>query len=299
MDSPEAPRPDAPRPDAPAEAARPDGGEPGRTGDLGAAAPPPPDAAAEPPLPVEMPPEPAAGEEAPPPHRRRRGRIVLALLVGLAAWAGYEVLTWPRVAALADANPDTTAFIEHYRENHGPGTPLAWRWVPYGHISADLKHAVVVAEDIDFFTHHGFAWAELKTALAEAREEGELPRGASTITQQLAKNLWLSPSRNPWRKVKEALLTAQLERDLPKRRILELYLNVVEFGPGVYGAEAAARRYFGKPAADLTLEEAAALASGLPRPSTWHPGSTSRAYQRRVKRIAARVAKTAWVRREL
>ena len=124
--------------------------------------------------------------------------------------------------------------------------------MPYARISPELKLAVLVAEDIDFFSHHGFAVAEMKKAVQEAWEEGEMPRGASTLTQQLAKNLWLSPSRNPLRKLKEALLTRSLEKHLAKRRILELYLNVVEFAPGVYGAEAAAQRFFGKPAAGLS-----------------------------------------------
>jgi monofunctional biosynthetic peptidoglycan transglycosylase len=150
---------------------------------------------------------------------------------------------------------------------------------------------VVAAEDIGFFGHAGFDLSEMRAALEKAVEAGEAPRGASTVTQQLAKNLWLSPSRHPWRKVKEALLTWQLERTLPKRRILELYLNVVQFGPGIYGAEAAARRFFGKQAADLTEEEAAQLAAGLPRPSQWHPGVTSRAYQAYVQVIRQRMAR--------
>ena len=139
-----------------------------------------------------------------------------------------------------------------------------------------------MAEDIGFFDHRGFAVEEIKEAVRGAVEEGKALRGASTITQQLAKNLWLSPSRNPWRKVEEAILTWQLERHLEKRRIFELYLNVVELGPGVYGAEAAARRYFEKPAGALREAEAAELAASLPNPSAWHPGSESRAYRWRV-----------------
>ena len=118
-----------------------------------------------------------------------------------------------------------------------------------------------------------------------------MPRGASTITQQLAKNLWLSSSRNPLRKAKEAVLTWQLERRLTKRRILEVYLNVAQFGPGVYGAEAASRRYFGKSAAELTDEEAAQLGGSLRRPSTWHPGVSTPGYRRYVETIRRRMAK--------
>jgi monofunctional biosynthetic peptidoglycan transglycosylase len=171
--------------------------------------------------------------------------------------------------------------------------------VPYGRISTDLKHAVIAAEDLDFFSHNGFDWDEMESATAAARQEGKPLRGASTITQQLAKNLWLSPSRNPWRKLKEALLTRQLEHRLGKRRILELYLNVAEFGPAVFGAEAAAGRYFGKTAAHLSGREAAELAAGLSRPSRWHPGVATRGYLRQVAIIERRVAKTAWVRRDL
>ena len=204
----------------------------------------------------------------------------------------YEVWTWPDVAALARRPPATTAFIEQYRAAQralGRAARVAWIWVPYDRISPHLTRAVLVAEDISFFSHRGFDFGELRLALGRAVEDRELRRGASTITQQLAKNLWLSPSRNPWRKVKEAILTWQVERALGKRRILELYLNVAEFGPGTYGAEAAARRYFNKPAAGLTVEEAAALAAALPNPTAWHPGASPRAYQRHVARILRRM----------
>jgi monofunctional biosynthetic peptidoglycan transglycosylase len=135
--------------------------------------------------------------------------------------------------------------------------------------------------------------------MEEALREGGMPRGASTITQQLAKNLWLSSSRSPLRKIREAVLTRQLERALPKRRILELYLNVAEFGPGIYGAGAASQRYFGKAAADLEPREAAALAAGLPKPRSWHPGATSPAYQRRVVSILNRMDKAAFLARQI
>ena len=236
----------------------------------------------------------------------RRPRVIrwLAAIVGVAAasFGAFEVSRWPDVAALATERPESTAFIERYRERQraaGMKDRPEWKAVPYARISDELKVAVLVAEDIDFFSHRGFAVAELKKAIAEAWEEGEAPRGASTLTQQLAKNLWLSPSRNPWRKVKEALLTRALEKHLAKRRILDLYLNVVEFGPGVYGAEAAARRYFAKPAAALSSAEAAALAGGLPKPSSWHPGSSSKVYRSRVTRIERRMARASWLRNEI
>jgi monofunctional biosynthetic peptidoglycan transglycosylase len=158
---------------------------------------------------------------------------------------------------------------------------------------------VLVAEDIGFFTHHGFALAEMQNALEDALRDRELPRGASTITQQLAKNLWLSPSRNPLRKAREALLTWQLERALSKRRILELYLNVVEFGPGIYGAGAASQRYFGKAPADLDESEAAQLAAALPNPAAWHPGAGSAAYRRHVAAIERRMSRAAFLLKQI
>jgi monofunctional biosynthetic peptidoglycan transglycosylase len=139
----------------------------------------------------------------------------------------------------------------------------------------------------------------MQNALEDALRDRDLPRGASTITQQLAKNLWLSPSRNPLRKGKEALLTWQLERALSKRRILELYLNVVEFGPGVYGAGAASRRYFGKAAAELDDNEAAQLAAGLPNPAAWHPGVSHPAYRRHVASIERRMSRAVFLLKQI
>jgi monofunctional biosynthetic peptidoglycan transglycosylase len=226
--------------------------------------------------------------------RRYLGRVLALILLAAVAWIAYETMTWPDVATLARNRPQTTQFIEQHRAREraaGRDGRVAWAWVPYTRISPHLKRAVLVAEDVDFFSHHGFAMGELRQALTEAIEQRELPRGASTITQQLAKNLWLSPAKNPIRKGKEALLTIQIERTLGKRRILELYLNVVELGPGVYGAEAASRRYFGKPALDVSEDEAAQLAAALPNPSAWHPGAESRAYRRYVEAIRRRMAK--------
>ena len=217
--------------------------------------------------------------------------LVVAALLAFLAWKAWS---WPDVAGLARRNPPTTAFIERYRERQraaGRDDRVQRVWVPYGSIAPGLKRAVLVAEDIGFFAHRGFDVGEMRLAVTKALEEGEAPRGASTITQQLAKNLWLSPSRNPLRKIEEGILTWQLERSLSKRRIFELYLNVVEFGPGVYGAEAASRRYYGKPASQLTDDEAARLAASLPSPASWHPGSTRRGYQRHVETVRRRMDK--------
>jgi monofunctional biosynthetic peptidoglycan transglycosylase len=217
--------------------------------------------------------------------------VGVALIVTL-VFLAWEAVRWPSVGALATRAPASTAFIDRYRaleREAGRSGRVQWTWVPYGRMAPSLKRAVVVAEDASFFSHRGFATAEIREAIDRAVKEFGLPRGASTITQQLAKNLWLSPSRNPVRKAKEAMLTWQLERALSKRRILEIYLNVAEFGPGVYGAEAASRQYFGKAAADLSDEEASELAAGLPRPSIWHPGVRTRAYRRYVEDIRRRM----------
>ena len=233
--------------------------------------------------------------------RAVRRLLVLVLLAG-AAWAAWQAWTWPDVAALASRPPATTAFIERWRAAQraaGRSDRVERTWVSYARISPNLKRAVLVAEDINFFSHAGFDLGAIREAIGTAIDEGVAPRGASTITQQLAKNLWLSPSRNPLRKVKEAILTWQLERRLGKPRILELYLNVVEFGPGVWGAEAAARHYFGRAAADLDEDEAARLAAGLPSPKTWHPGVTSPAYRRYVDTVRRRMERADFLRRQI
>ena len=230
-------------------------------------------------------------------RRRARGCLLVVAASALIAVTGFflwEGWRWPDVSALARRNPSSTAFIDRYRlRERAAGRPdkVAWTWTSYAAISPHLKRAVLVAEDIGFFSHHGFELAEMRLAMERAIEGHAPPRGASTITQQLAKNLWLSPSRNPLRKAKEAALTWQMERALSKRRILELYLNVAEFGPGIYGAEAASRRYFAKSAAELDETEAAQLAASLPSPRAWHPGMPSPVYRRYVETIKRRMAK--------
>jgi monofunctional glycosyltransferase len=235
-------------------------------------------------------------------RRRAWRRLALVGLLIAGVWLAYEAWTWPEVSALATRPPRTTAFIERHRVAEraaGRDARVQWIWVPYSAISLSLKRAVIVAEDINFFAHAGVDLDEVEDALERAVERKTLPRGASTITQQLAKNLWLTPSRNPLRKVRELILTWQLERTLSKRRILELYLNVVEFGPGIYGVEAAARRYFGQSALDIGPLEAAQLAASLPNPRAWHPGSTNRAYQAHVARILRRMERADWLERLL
>ena len=229
-------------------------------------------------------------------RRWRRVAVGVLLVVGIAgALAGVGLATLPDVADLARHDPSTTAFIERDRAN---GAKVRWRIVPYDQISDQLKLAVVVAEDIGFFNHHGFDTHEMATAAREAIE-GKRLRGASTITQQLAKNLWLSPSKTATRKLREAVLTWQLERHLSKRRILELYLNVVEFGPGAYGADAAAGDFFDIQPSELDAHQAAQLAAGLSRPSLWNPRSTREAYARHVERILGRMSRAEWIKESL
>jgi monofunctional biosynthetic peptidoglycan transglycosylase len=184
------------------------------------------------------------------------------------------------------------------RAEAATGAEVTRMWADLRDISPQLALAVLVAEDIEFYQHRGFSWAEIRSALADARA-GRGMRGASTITQQLAKNLWLSPERSALRKLAEAVLAADLERFAGKRRILELYLNVVQFGPGAFGAEAAAMRYFGKPSLFLTEDESAMLAAGLTQPSRWNPASTLPDYRARVELIRRRMTNAEFLWRHL
>ena len=230
--------------------------------------------------------------------------VVLGLLVGV---IGYEAIMLARVARLRSHNPATTSLIEiRLQEAEAQQKPKrrVQSWVPLNRISPNLQRAVLAGEDTNFVTHHGFdyqaiqkAWEQAqREAAREAKKEGEdddwlpnLPefrRGASTVTQQLAKNLYLSSQRSFIRKGQEALLTIFLEQLLTKRRILELYLNVIEWGDGIYGAEAAAQYYFHKPAASLSPNEAAFLSAMIPNPRTvYSPQINPRRVARRQRII--------------
>jgi monofunctional biosynthetic peptidoglycan transglycosylase len=168
------------------------------------------------------------------------------------------------------SNPATTSLIEQRAAESrakGEEPKRVQTWVPYDRISRNLVRAVLAGEDSRFFDHAGFDWEEIGKALEEDWNSGEFKRGASTITQQLAKNLFLSTSKNPLRKLHEAVITKEMEWVLGKRRILEIYLNVIEWGDGVYGAEAAARTYFNEPAAALSVDQAAFLSAIIPGPN--------------------------------
>jgi monofunctional biosynthetic peptidoglycan transglycosylase len=204
----------------------------------------------------------------------------------------YVYLSLPDVRVLAAQNPPTTAFVElRAREARAAGrTPRrVQRWVRYERIANTLRRAVLVAEDSAFFEHEGVDLEQLRESIEDTIETGKQLRGGSTITQQLAKNLYLSPSRNPVRKLKELLITRRLEAALTKRRILELYLNVIEWGDGIYGAEAAARTYFGKPAAALSAAEAALLAGAIINPRVHNPARPTPRLRRRQQIILRRM----------
>lgn len=202
-------------------------------------------------------------------------------------FVAYNLL-WPPVGRLAERNPKTTAFMQAQQERwseQGLSRKLKWRCVPIARISPYLQQAVLIAEDDKFYSHDGFDYDMIGQAVERNLEAGRIRFGASTITQQLAKNLYLTPSRNPLRKLREAIITWRLEQSLAKQRILELYLNVVEWGPGVFGAEAAARYHFGLAAADLSPQQAARLAAILPNPDGWDPKAGRGYVAKRWKQI--------------
>ena len=222
---------------------------------------------------------------------RRAGRIVLALAALLFVYAAYVFLTLPDVRQLR-TNPKTTAFMElRAREarSRGEQPRRVQQWVPYSRLAPNLVRAVLLTEDAKFWKHDGLDYEQIKESMEVNLERGEFARGASTITQQLAKNLYLSPSKNPVRKLRELLIARRLEAELTKQRILELYLNVIEWGDGIYGAEAASRTYFGKSAAGLSAPESALLAAAIPNPRAMNPGNPTARLRRRQSMVLRRM----------
>jgi monofunctional biosynthetic peptidoglycan transglycosylase len=215
-----------------------------------------------------------------------------ALLLALIGLVAVQFWFLAHVGYWADHNPESTAFmrarLEILREDD-PNARIDQRWVPYSRIPGHLKRAVIAAEDDTFVDHSGFDWEAMRKAYEKNVREGEIVSGASTITQQLAKNLFLPGSRAWWRKAQEAGITIMLETLLTKRRILEIYLNVVEWGDGVYGAEAAARHHFGVPAVALSPAQSARLAAMLPSPRSYPPGLDTVYLQQRTAAILARM----------
>jgi monofunctional biosynthetic peptidoglycan transglycosylase len=224
---------------------------------------------------------------------RKYRRVVVAGAAAVFAYVAYVYLTLPDVRQLARTNPTRTAFMDlRVAEARAAGRAkfgIRQQWVPFARIAPDLRRAVVLTEDAAFFDHEGIDLNEIRASMERNWEDGRFTRGASTITQQLAKNLYLSPSRNPMRKLKELLITRRLEAALTKRRILEIYLNVIEWGDGIFGCEAASRAYFGKPASDLSVEEAALMAAAIINPRELNIARPNRRLLRRQEIVLRRM----------
>jgi monofunctional biosynthetic peptidoglycan transglycosylase len=212
--------------------------------------------------------------------------ILAMVVVAVNLWFAAHILWW------RDHPVGETSFMAYRMDElhaKNPKAALQYRWVPYERISVNLKRAMVAAEDAKFVDHEGFDWDGIQQALEKNQKRGRVVAGGSTITQQLAKNLFLTPSRSYVRKAEEAVITVMLEAFLPKRRILEIYLNVIEWGSGVFGAETAARRYFNAPAADLSAEQAARLAAMAPNPRFYERNQGAPGLNRKIGIILARM----------
>ena len=216
-------------------------------------------------------------------------RGILLLLLAILAYQGWifaHIWWW------VDHNPSTSAVMEtrlSELQSRNPDAELRYQWLPYDRISGNLKRALIAAEDAKFVDHEGFDWEGIQKAYEKNLKKGRIVAGGSTISQQLAKNLFLSTKRTPWRKAEEALITVMLENMMSKRRIFEIYLNVIEWGNGVFGAEAAARHYFRTSAASLSAEQAAKLAAMVPNPRYYDRHRNARGLLRKTAIILARM----------
>lgn len=222
--------------------------------------------------------------------------LSILLLFGLAGGVVvYLYLSLPAVNYLKTQNPQSTALIQQrLREAHQAGQILSVRqiWVGFDGIPSLLKESVRVAEDARFYEHEGIDYDEIGEAVKKNFEQGQWARGASTITQQLAKNLFLSTEKSLWRKINEYFLTLRLEKELSKNRIFHLYLNVIEFGPGIFGVETAARHYYGKGVGQLNLDEIVRLTAVIPKPLTESPNRQSRWLKWKARWILSVLRKT-------
>ncbi|GAB4407470.1 MAG: monofunctional biosynthetic peptidoglycan transglycosylase [Thermodesulfovibrionales bacterium] len=212
-----------------------------------------------------------------------KGRFLKQIICLIAVFAVFLTLTYfllmPDVSKLKKENPKKTSFMEYRErewEKEGKKIKINQVWMPISRISPYLIKAVLIAEDDKFWKHEGFDYEAIQKAIERDIKARRFKLGGSTISQQLAKNLYLSPSKNPLRKIAEAIITWRIEKVLSKKRILELYLNVVEWGEGMFGIEAASRHYFGKSSSNLTPEEAARLAAVLPNPRKYNPAGSQR-----------------------
>ena len=217
------------------------------------------------------------------------GRGLLALIVLLAL---YQVWLFSHVWWWVDHNPSASAFMEEQLaklQENNPEAELRHKWVPYERISPNLKRALIASEDAKFLDHEGFDWEGIQTAWEKNLKKGRIVAGGSTISQQLAKNLFLSSRKTPWRKGEEAIITLMLEKMMSKRRIFEIYLNVIEWGNGVFGAEAAARYYYKTSAASLGAPQAAKLAAMVPNPRYFDKNRNDRKLLRKAAIIQRRM----------
>ena len=227
--------------------------------------------------------------------RWAKAHKVKSVLLLVGAWLFVEIVALPfgDIDRLKSANPTETAFMREHAERtkqEGKAFKRQHKWIPLSRISKDAVNAIIVAEDGTFWSHGGFDWFEFRESIERNITEGRAARGASTITQQLVKNLYLSSSKNPFRKLKEWILTWYMEQSLSKSRILEVYLNVIEWGRGVYGIDAASQYYFGKSSSELSRDEAARLAAIIPSPRRFRADQESRYVVRRSRIILERMA---------
>lgn len=221
----------------------------------------------------------------------RRFLLRLVLLVVGVVFA-YHLWLLAHVWWWIDHNPETSAFMEtrlEIMQDKDPDAELHHKWVPYDAISPNLKRAVMASEDAKFLQHEGFDWEGMQAAWEKNLKKGKLVAGGSTISQQLAKNLFLSSKRTPWRKGEEAVITVMLENLMSKRRIFEIYLNVIEWGDGVFGAEAAARHYYKTSAKNLSAAQSARLAAMIPNPRFYDKNRSTRGLNRKTAIIQRRM----------
>ena len=204
----------------------------------------------------------------------------------------YQLWIFLHICWWINHNPSTSAFMEDRLEvlqEDNPDAVLKHRWVDYKKISPNLKRALIAAEDAKFVDHEGFDWAGIQKAYEKNLKKGKVVAGGSTISQQLAKNLFLSTKRTPWRKAEEAMITVMLEATMSKRRIFEIYLNVIEWGNGIFGAEAAAKYYYHTSAKNLSAEQAAKLAAMVPNPRYYDKHRQAKGLIRKTGIIEARM----------
>lgn len=221
-----------------------------------------------------------------------RALIFRGLLLFIALFVAYQLWLFAHVCWWINHNPETSAFMAtqlQVLQSKDPEAELKHRWIPYHQISPNLKKALISSEDAKFLEHEGFDWESMQTAWEKNLKKGKIVAGGSTISQQLAKNLFLSGRKTPWRKLEEAAITVMMEQMMTKRRIFEIYLNVIEWGNGVFGAEAASLHYYRKSARNLSVSESAKLAAMVPNPRYFDKNRSDRRLLRKTRIIQRRM----------